>query len=212
MAEYIKTLKEDNGDITYPVTQAGAVLLSGGGDLETTLNAKASQTSVNGKIDIGDVQSTDIVSNAVTTAKIADGNVTTAKIANGSLTYPKFVTEDVTDSTTITVVSGNINASVNKAYRMGNIYAVSIVFTASASITVAAHSTYDVGTIKLTGETLVGGSLTTVNSVRFMIGVVQPGGTHNDDMLLRLYNMTGSSATISSGGGLGTATAWFIVA
>lgn len=66
MAEYIKTLKEDNGDITYPVTQAGAVLLSGGGDLETTLNSKASQTSVNGKISVGDVQGTDLTANAKT--------------------------------------------------------------------------------------------------------------------------------------------------
>lgn len=91
MAEYIKTLKEDNGDITYPVTQAGAVLLSGGGDLETTLNAKASQTAVNGKIDIGDVQSTDIVSNAVTTAKIADESVTAAKLAPGIVTMQRTV-------------------------------------------------------------------------------------------------------------------------
>lgn len=106
MAEYIKTLKEDNGDITYPVTQAGAVLLSGGGDLETTLNAKASQTAVDGKIDIGDVQSSDIVANAVTTAKIADGNVTTAKIAT-SITW-----------TSGTYASG-YKASSNTAYMQG---------------------------------------------------------------------------------------------
>lgn len=86
MAEYIKTLKEDNGDITYPVTQAGAVLLSGGGDLETTLNAKATQTAVDGKISIGDVQYTDLVANSVRTAAIQDLNVTTAKIANGAIT------------------------------------------------------------------------------------------------------------------------------
>lgn len=30
MATYIKTLKEDNGDITYPQTKAGAVLLDNG--------------------------------------------------------------------------------------------------------------------------------------------------------------------------------------
>lgn len=88
MAEYIKTLKEDNGDTTYPVTQAGAVLLSGGGDLETTLNSKASQTSVDGKIDIGDVQTTDIAANAVTAAKIADGAVTPAKMTYS--TYGRF--------------------------------------------------------------------------------------------------------------------------
>ncbi len=38
MATYIKTLKEDNGDITYPQTKAGAVLLDSGTDLETELS------------------------------------------------------------------------------------------------------------------------------------------------------------------------------
>ena len=38
MATYIKTLKEDNGDITYPQTKAGAVLLNNGSDLETELS------------------------------------------------------------------------------------------------------------------------------------------------------------------------------
>lgn len=80
MATYIKDLVEDNGDITRPVTEAGAVLLSGGGDLETALASKADQTTVDGKISVGDVQSTDIVANAVTTAKIASNAVTSSKI------------------------------------------------------------------------------------------------------------------------------------
>lgn len=116
MAEYIKTLKEDNGDITYPVTQAGAVLLSGGGDLETALNAKASQTAVDGKIDIGDVQSTDIVANAVTTAKIADGNVTTAKVANEAITTAKIATSIAWTSGTY---ASGYKASSNTAYMQG---------------------------------------------------------------------------------------------
>ena len=70
MASYIKTLKEDNGDITYPQTLGSAVLLSGGADLETTLASKADATTVAGKIDIGDVQTTDIVNGAVTASKI----------------------------------------------------------------------------------------------------------------------------------------------
>ena len=64
MATYIKDLVEDNGDITRPVTEAGAVLLSGGGDLETTLASKADQTAVDSKISIGDVQGTDLSANA----------------------------------------------------------------------------------------------------------------------------------------------------
>lgn len=86
MATYIKTLKEDNGDITYPQTTGGAVLLSGGSDLETVLAGKASTSAVNGKISIGDVQYTDLVSNSVRTAAIQDLNVTTGKIANGAVT------------------------------------------------------------------------------------------------------------------------------
>lgn len=38
MATYIKTLKEDNGDITYPQTKAEAVLLNNGSDLEAELS------------------------------------------------------------------------------------------------------------------------------------------------------------------------------
>lgn len=86
MATYIKTLKEDNGDITYPQTVGGAVLLSGGTDLESELNDKATVAAVNNKIDLGDVQSTDMTANSVTTNAITDLNVTTAKLANGAVT------------------------------------------------------------------------------------------------------------------------------
>lgn len=86
MATYIKTLKEDNGDITYPQTVGGAVLLTGGSDLETTLAAKADASDVNGKIDIGNVISSDMTANSVTTNAITNLNVTTAKLANGAVT------------------------------------------------------------------------------------------------------------------------------
>ena len=89
MATYIKTLKEDNGDIIYPQTKGSAVLLDGGSDLESVLATKADASTVNQKITVGDVQSTDIVANAVTTAKIANSNVTTAKLANGAVTSAK---------------------------------------------------------------------------------------------------------------------------
>ena len=67
MASYIKTLKEDNGDITYPQTKGSAVLLEGGSDLETELASKATTAAVNGKISIGDVQGTDLTASAKTT-------------------------------------------------------------------------------------------------------------------------------------------------
>lgn len=98
MATYIKTLKEDNGDITYPQTKAGAVLLDSGSDLETVLAAKADASTVNQKITVGDVQSTDIVANAVTTAKIANSNVTAAKLASNSVTAAKLASSAVTSS------------------------------------------------------------------------------------------------------------------
>jgi len=96
MATYIKTLKEDNGDITYPQTKGSAVLLDGGSDLETVLATKADASTVNQKITVGDVQSTDIVANAVTTAKIADSNVTAAKLASNSVTTAKIANGAVT--------------------------------------------------------------------------------------------------------------------
>lgn len=96
MATYIKTLKEDNGDITYPQTKGSAVLLDGGSDLETVLATKADASTVNQKITMGDVQSTDIVANAITTAKIANSNVTAAKLASNSVTTAKIADNAVT--------------------------------------------------------------------------------------------------------------------
>lgn len=98
MASYIKILKEDNDDIIYPQTKGSAVLLDGGSDLESVLAAKADASTVNQKITVGDVQSTDIVANAVTTAKIADSNVTAAKLASNSVITAKIADGAVTSA------------------------------------------------------------------------------------------------------------------
>lgn len=74
MATYIKDLKEDNGDITRPVTEAGAVLLSGGGDLETELTKYVTAE---------DIATTSALTPPVQTNMIADDAVTAAKIAGG---------------------------------------------------------------------------------------------------------------------------------
>lgn len=116
MATYIKTLKEDNGDITYPQTKAGAVLLDNGSDLETTLAAKADASTVNQKITVGDVQSTDIVANAVTTAKIADGAVTTSKLANEAVTSDKIDFTTFNPRWRVLVVSDNNSIYVPGGY------------------------------------------------------------------------------------------------
>ena len=86
MATYIKTLKEDNGDITYPQTKAGAVLLNNGSDLETELSQYVTAE---------DIASTSALTPPVQTNMIANGAVTTTKIAN------KAVTSDKIDWTTL---------------------------------------------------------------------------------------------------------------
>lgn len=86
MATYIKTLKEDNGDITYPQTKAGAVLLNNGSDLETELSQYVTAE---------DIASTSALTPPVQTNMIANGAVTTGKIAN------KAVTSDKIDWTTL---------------------------------------------------------------------------------------------------------------
>ena len=100
MATYIKTLKEDNGDITYPQTKAGAVLLNNGSDLETELSQYVTAEDIastsaltppvqTNMIANGAVKSDKIASGAVTSTKIASDAVTTTKIANKSVTTDK---------------------------------------------------------------------------------------------------------------------------
>lgn len=106
MATYIKTLKEDNGDITYPQTKAGAVLLNNGSDLETELSQYVTAE---------DIASTSALTPPVQTNMIANGAVTTGKIAN------KAVTSDKVDWTTLsrakfvkpTIKNVNINYQAN---------------------------------------------------------------------------------------------------
>ena len=59
MATYIKTLKEDNGDITYPQTKAGAVLLNNGSDVETEMSkyVTAEEIASTAEIDLSDLLS-----------------------------------------------------------------------------------------------------------------------------------------------------------
>lgn len=71
MATYIKTLKEDNGDITYPQTKASAVLLTNNSDLETEM-AKY--------VTAEDIASTSALTPPVQTNMIANNAVTAAKI------------------------------------------------------------------------------------------------------------------------------------
>lgn len=120
MAEYIKTLKEDNGDITYPVTKSGAVLLNNGSDLETELA---------NYVTAEDIASTADVEHPITTSLIADGAVTAQKIAYS--TYGRFARD---------------NEGGSQAYT-ANTQAIALL---PHSITPESGCTYSNGTITIT--------------------------------------------------------------
>lgn len=107
MATYIKTLKEDNGDITYPQTKAGAVLLNNGSDLETELSQYVTAE---------DIASTSALTPPVQTNMIANGAVTTGKIANKAVTSAKIdwtaFNESEWPAFTTTTKNNNVNSDV----------------------------------------------------------------------------------------------------
>lgn len=70
MASYIKTLKEDNGDITYPQTLASAVFI-GNSDVETEMGKYVMAE---------DIASTSALTPVISTSMIQDGAVTAAKL------------------------------------------------------------------------------------------------------------------------------------
>ena len=86
MATYIKTLKEDNGDITYPQTKAGAVLLNNGSDLETELSQYVTAE---------DIASTSALTPPVQTNMIANGAVTSNKINWTTMSHVSNATSSV---------------------------------------------------------------------------------------------------------------------
>lgn len=97
MATYIKTLKEDNGDITYPQTKAGAVLLNNGSDLETELSQYVTAEDIASTSALTPPVQTNMIANgAVTSDKIASGAVPSTKIVNGAVTTEKLANKSVT--------------------------------------------------------------------------------------------------------------------
>ena len=104
MATYIKTLKEDNGDITYPQTKAGAVLLNNGSDLETELSQYVTAE---------DIASTSALTPPVQTNMIANGAVTKDKLAGKSVTSDKidWTTFDESEWPAFTTTTKNNNVN-----------------------------------------------------------------------------------------------------
>ena len=138
MATYIKDLVEDNGDITRPVTEAGAVLLSGGGDLETELTKYVTAE---------DIATTSALTPPVQTNMIADGAVTGAKIDFSTITSANLATivpEDLS-SLVSPVQNSWSNRDDIKLYRYGNVFVMSFINWWVASIT--ANSACKMGTI-----------------------------------------------------------------
>ena len=107
MATYIKTLKEDNGDITYPQTKAGAVLLNNGSDLETELSQYVTAE---------DIASTSALTPPVQTNMIANGAVTSDKI--NWTTMPVRYTCVSTDNKATVNMTVNLPPHVLNAYTL----------------------------------------------------------------------------------------------
>ena len=118
MATYIKTLKEDNGDITYPQTKAGAVLLNNGSDLETELSQYVTAE---------DIASTSALTPPVQTNMIANGAVTTAKIAGGAVTSDKINWSTFRPYWKVLVVSNNNHITVPGGYNFIRIRAFAVM-------------------------------------------------------------------------------------
>ena len=107
MATYIKTLKEDNGDITYPQTKAGAVLLNNGSDLETELSQYVTAE---------DIASTSALTPPVQTNMIANGAVTSDKI--NWKTMPVRYTCVSTDNKATVNMTVNLPPNASSAYTL----------------------------------------------------------------------------------------------
>lgn len=94
MASYIKTLKEDNGDITYPQTLASAVITAGGSDVDSALATKANISSLAAVATSGlysDLSGTPNLATVATTGNFSDliGTASTSQIADEAVTDAK---------------------------------------------------------------------------------------------------------------------------
>lgn len=135
MATYIKTLKEDNGDIVYPQTTTDAIYTTGGETLETRISKYVTAEDIAQSVAaFGTVTTGMLADDAVTTAKIDDSAVTTAKISDDSITTAKIsdgaVTLDKIDSTTLYTVlfSGDSTGTVTLSDSAANYAKLKIFF------------------------------------------------------------------------------------
>lgn len=114
MATYIKTLKEDNGDITYPQTTTDAVLTTSGTTLETELGKCVKAEEIGSTADITPTITTAMIKDsAVTTAKLADSSVTSNKIDWTTLGFKTGTMSAVTFTNSGSWSAANVGSSVS---------------------------------------------------------------------------------------------------
>lgn len=102
MATYTKTLKEDNGDITYPQTLASAVFTSDNSDVQTKLNSCVTAT---------EIAPAEGITPSITTSMIQDNAVTADKIEGGTSL------STLASGSTVEVVGTTTGNSANYAWK-----------------------------------------------------------------------------------------------
>lgn len=125
MASYVKTLKEANGDITYPQTLSSAVITTGGTDLETEMAKYVTAT---------DIASTSALTPPVQTNMIADAAVTSAKLNWSSLPAPIVVSNssNITKTTSVTWQTVDFYTE-QKTFAAGKYFAISMIRLANTA-------------------------------------------------------------------------------
>lgn len=135
MATYIKTLKEDNGDIVYPQTSTDAIYTSGGETLETRISKYVTAEDIAQSVaSFGTVTTGMLDDDAITTAKIDDDAVTTAKIDDGAVTNAKLASAAVTPANTdlssfVIIIDDAVNNSTFFAGTYSKQFSVSLAGT-----------------------------------------------------------------------------------
>lgn len=187
MATYIKTLKEDNGDITYPQTKAGAVLLNNGSDLETELSQYVTAE---------DIASTSALTPPVQTNMIADGAVTSAKI--DWTTMPVRYTSSTTGNKP--TVNMTVNLPPQKASSAYTLYLSTIGgnFSPTEHVVFFRTSGTNVldatpGKLSSTGQNITSISLSDYNAANHTVQLsVTYDGTVYWQLFVRAYNRGGT--------------------
>lgn len=188
MATYIKTLKEDNGDIVYPQTITNAIYTSGGETLETRISKYVTAEDIAQSVaTLGTITTSMIADDAVTTAKIDDGAVTPQKI---DWTTMPFYANSSSTNYTLDPSANTVSVTVTQA---GDYYILGVgsAYGGTASSFLEAAI--------LQGATELGKNYSTIVADRTntVVGVVASGVSANTTFTLKLTLGSGSGTTQS---------------